>query len=133
MCGIFACFGEALDKETAEKCVKTMHHRGPDVCNMWLHSRICMGHTRLSIVDTSDRGNQPFLDTENQIILVKNGEIYNHAELRKQFSFTGSRGYHFQSDSDSEVVIPLYLKYRDMLAHTSPLLGSDIMDKLWFT
>lgn len=66
-----------------------------------------MGHVRLAINDTSPAGNQPFHDHVRDIHAIVNGEIYNHRTLRQECT----NFYQFQSESDSEVVIPLYIRY----------------------
>jgi len=65
-------------------------------------ARLIMGHHRLSIVDLSFHGHQPFLSHDNNYALVYNGEIYNHIELRSELI---QLGYVFKSNSDSEVVL----------------------------
>jgi asparagine synthase (glutamine-hydrolysing) len=58
------------------------------------------------LIILSGTGDQPFVSEDGSIVLVTNGEIYNHKDIRKQFST-----YKFSTKSDSEVIIPLYLKY----------------------
>src|SRR4030042_1159023 len=84
---------------------RKVRYRGPDNTytedfgdNGW------MGFHRLKIIDTSDRGNQPIV--YRNIHLICNGEIYNYPELRKKYGNT----YTFQSDSDCEVIIPMFLE-----------------------
>ena len=63
-----------------------------------------MGFHRLKIIDTSDEGNQPLI--HNNIHLVANGEVYNYQSLMDEYSST----YDFQSESDCEVIIPMFLE-----------------------
>jgi len=63
-----------------------------------------MGFHRLKIIDISDRGNQPLV--YKNIHLICNGEIYNYSELRRRYKDS----YEFQSDSDCEVIIPMFLE-----------------------
>lgn len=80
-------------------------HRGPDNTHVEdLGDYGWMGFHRLKIIDISDRGNQPLV--YGHIHLVCNGEIYNYPELRKKYE----NSYKFQSDSDCEVIIPMFLK-----------------------
>ena len=80
-------------------------HRGPDYQNTRCQNNIALGHSRLSIIDTSTAAHQPF--SEHHVDLVYNGEIYNFQELKKEHL----RGETFSSTSDTEVLIKLYLKY----------------------
>lgn len=79
-----------------------LKHRGPDNATIWEQHNTMLGHTRLSIVDLSSAGNQPFHNATNSIHLVCNGEIYNAPELRKQLK---AIGYRFTSHSDNEVIL----------------------------
>ena len=86
MCGIGGIIGKR-SSYIAKKINQKLHHRGPDNQNFWLSdldeypTTIC--HTRLSIFDLSDSGNQPFLSEYNRYVITYNGEIYNFVELRK--------------------------------------------------
>ncbi len=109
MCGIFiylAC--NNINFEKIFNNFKNIRGRGPD--NLIFLNEInkyILGFTRLSIIDTSTRGNQPFeyYDNEIKYSCICNGEIYNAEELKKLVNFN------FKSTSDCEVLIPLYLKY----------------------
>ena len=72
-----------------------------------------IGFNRLSIIDLSDNGMQPFYDNDSQTAFLFNGEIYNYKELRENFLADIT----FISDSDSEVVFQLYLKLGDDFIH----------------
>ena len=63
------------------------------------------GHRRLSIIDLSPRGHQPMSDKPRKIWLIYNGEIYNFREIRQELK---GLGYHFFSDSDTEVIVHAY-------------------------
>ena len=69
-----------------------------------------MGHVRLSIRDLSSAGTQPFCDEQNGVYVVVNGEFYGLKDLVKELA----EDYDFSSRSDSEIVIPLYLKYGNL-------------------
>jgi asparagine synthase (glutamine-hydrolysing) len=90
-----------------------LNHRGPDYCGSYSAANIFLGHTRLSILDLTPAGNQPFGDAEAR--LVFNGEIYNWKQLRTEYL----GGQELHSHSDTEV---LFLLLRKMGAACLPLL-----------
>ena len=83
MCGILGTIGF---KNDARLNVDTLHHRGPDDSGVWSSEDnehpVTLAHTRLSILDTTERSKQPMLCFDNRYIFVYNGEIYNFLELR---------------------------------------------------
>src|SRR5262249_41300478 len=86
-----------------------MTHRGPDGAGLWRSpDRHCvLGHRRLSIIDLSDRALQPMINDDGTVALVFNGEIYNHADIRKTLEATGR--YRWRTDhSDTEVLLHAY-------------------------
>ncbi|PIG89664.1 asparagine synthetase [Aspergillus arachidicola] len=100
--------GPGLEKQL-EESLNLVNHRGPDARGRWLspdHS-VGLGHVRLSIVDLSPAGNQPFHDSEGAIHAVVNGELYDHEEYRTELA----QEYDFKSNSDCEIVIALYRHY----------------------
>ncbi len=109
MCGIFIYLAsQNINFEKIFNNFKNISRRGPD--NLIFLNEInkyILGFTRLSIMDTSTKGNQPFEYYDNDIkySCICNGEIYNAEELKKNINFN------FNSTSDCEVLIPLYLKY----------------------
>ena len=109
MCGIFIYLAsQNINFEKIFNNFKNISRRGPD--NLIFLNEInkyILGFTRLSIMDTSTRGNQPFeyYDNDVKYTCICNGEIYNVDELKKLVNFN------FNSTSDCEVLIPLYLKY----------------------
>lgn len=111
MCGIYGCIGRGYDK-IEEGFNKNLRHRGPDDQGVYYdHSnRLCFGHRRLSILDLSSRGHQPMTSKDGRYTLVFNGEIYNYRTIKEDLE---SRGYLFNSDSDSEVVLNSYIEYGD--------------------
>src|SRR2546423_891317 len=81
-----------------------LRHRGPDGEGLWLDGPVGLGHRRLAIVDVAG-GAQPMANEDESVWLVQNGEIYNHAVLRRELE---ARGHRFNSRCDSEVIVHLY-------------------------
>lgn len=108
MCG-FIGFSGKFNNKLLEKCLQTLSHRGPDSNGIKYISDANIGfcHTRLSIIDLSDEGNQPMVSNNGNII-VFNGEIYNFKELKDDLI---QQGVKFKSQTDTEVLLNLYDKY----------------------
>lgn len=90
----------------------TMIHRGPDGGGCWIDPRghVGLGHRRLSIIDLSIAANQPMATLDKSLWIVFNGEIYNHAEIKKELE---QLGYHqWQTDhSDTEVILNAFAEW----------------------
>lgn len=116
MCGIYGKVGfeQQVDSQECLRRTQMLNHRGPDYCGTYSTESIFLGHARLSILDLTPAGNQPFGDGEAQ--LVFNGEIYNWQELRSQYL----AGQELHSHSDTEV---LFLLLRKMGTSCLPLLN----------
>ncbi|MBQ0046239.1 MAG: asparagine synthase B [Prevotellaceae bacterium] len=115
MCGIVGIFG--INQQTSElrkkalKMSQKIRHRGPDWSGIYVGKTAILAHERLSIVDP-ESGGQPLFSPDRQQILAVNGEIYNHREIRRQYSTS----YEFQTGSDCEVILALY---RDLVMPAS--------------
>ncbi len=86
-----------------------MVHRGPDGEGIWVDSRghCGLGHRRLAIIDLSESANQPMSNDNNTVVIVFNGEIYNHREIRSELEKEGR--YIWKTDhSDTEVILHAY-------------------------
>lgn len=90
---------------------RRMRHRGPDWSGIYDDARAILVHERLAIVGV-DSGAQPLRSPDGSLVLAVNGEIYNHRALRQQYE----RDYAFQTHSDCEVILPLYLAGSDSAA-----------------
>ena len=113
MCGLVGAIGAPVEGvlQCVERACANLMHRGPDDSGT-ITSRdgfATLGHTRLSIVDTSSAGHQPMV-LDDRYYLVFNGEIYNHRDLRRELE---SLGEFFTSCSDSEVVLRAYRQWGD--------------------
>jgi asparagine synthase (glutamine-hydrolysing) len=83
-----------------------LEKRGPDFQDIYIDEWVGLGHRRLSIIDTSSIANQPMWDDTRRYCIVFNGEIFNFQELRQMLE---SRGVSFHSQSDTEVLLQLYI------------------------
>src|SRR5215467_1523359 len=108
MCGIngFVDLRKQLDYESLKKSTDIIGHRGPDDCGYQVFNlskaSVGLGHRRLSILDLSALGHQPMFDDSGKFAMIFNGEIYNFQSIRTPLE---QLGYHFKSNSDTEVMI----------------------------
>jgi asparagine synthase (glutamine-hydrolysing) len=119
MCGIngivsFRADARRVDVDELTRTREAMRSRGPDAAGMWLSpdGRVGFGHRRLSIIDVSDRANQPMVSREGDLVLTFNGEIYNFRELREELERDGDI---FTTTSDTEVVLRMYRKFGEAM------------------
>ncbi len=109
MCGIAGISG--VENHVAlQAMVKAMHHRGPDDSGTWDGGNVHLGMARLAIIDLSAAGHQPMFSEDGRYTLVFNGEVYNFWEERKKLE---AEGITFKSKTDTEVVLRLYIKYKE--------------------
>jgi asparagine synthase (glutamine-hydrolysing) len=105
MCGIIGGITAEIFDEIA--ILDSIGHRGPDNRGFFRQGTFFLGHTRLSIQDLSENGNQPMFSFDGRYVIVFNGEIYNHLEIREQFK----NEFHFKSTGDTETVLYAFIKY----------------------
>jgi asparagine synthase (glutamine-hydrolysing) len=88
------------------RMIARVRHRGPDAEGIWLDSRcnLALGHSRLAIIDLSSHGAQPMISHSGRYLLVYNGEIYNHMEIRAQLDGAGP-AVPWRGHSDTETVL----------------------------
>ncbi|MCW1964221.1 asparagine synthase (glutamine-hydrolyzing) [Chryseobacterium viscerum] len=138
MCGIsgYYSFHKSISSTNILEMNQAIKHRGPDDEGFWLYnhgqgisfsgndsttkikeqfpvlqersSEIALGFRRLSIVDLSEKGHQPMLSENEQIIITFNGEIYNFKKIRKELEILG---HVFRSNSDTEVILKAYQEW----------------------
>lgn len=110
MCGIIAYLDIAVGgsdrRAQALQQARKLRHRGPDWSGIWSEPRAILAHERLAIVDVA-HGAQPLQSLDGTKVLAVNGEIYNHRQLRTEID----SAYAFQTDSDCEVILPLYERH----------------------
>lgn len=122
MCGIAGEFtygdGCPVPPDILEQMCKALAHRGPDGSGVWLsrNEQIGFAHTRLAILDLTNRAAQPMHSANRRYSIVFNGEIYNFEDLRRELI---ARGTTLISTGDTEVLLTLYAEY-----------GLSMLDKL---
>ena len=109
MCGITGIYslGEIVNPAVLSAMTDSLRHRGPDYSDTYINKdrTVGLGHTRLSIIDLSERANQPMASDDHRIQVSYNGEIYNYKEIQKELC---SKGHVFKTTSDTEVLIKSY-------------------------
>ncbi|MEW6101517.1 MAG: asparagine synthase (glutamine-hydrolyzing) [Candidatus Omnitrophota bacterium] len=115
MCAIAGIISKARYANFISDCgrmLKFLRHRGPDDQGFFIDEKegVYLGHNRLSIIDLSERGRQPFFNEDKSVVVLVNGEIYNYKSLRSELK---ARGHVFYSDSDSETVVHAYEEWKE--------------------
>lgn len=111
MCGICGIFypdpREHVSRDLLVAMNRQIVHRGPDDDGFFVEGNVGLAMRRLSIIDVQT-GHQPLSNEDGSIWIVFNGEIYNHADLRKDLE---SRGHRYRTRSDTETIVHLYEEY----------------------
>ncbi|MFN8258892.1 MAG: asparagine synthase (glutamine-hydrolyzing) [Bacteroidales bacterium] len=113
MCGISGIInfnGQKVHEHELKTMIQKMKHRGPDDDGIFIDNNIGFGFVRLSILDLSISGHQPMVDPTGNFTIIFNGEIYNYIELKEELK---AKGYVFHSGTDTEVLLYLYMEYKD--------------------
>lgn len=127
MCGIAGCISrQQIDKTKFDRMVDVVEHRGPDDRGVYFDSCVALGHRRLSIIDLSTDGHQPFVYGQDYVCIF-NGEIYNYIELREKLQ---KKGVNFKTKTDTEVLIASYVHWgEDCVSHFNGMWAFLIYDK----
>lgn len=108
MCGIT---GFTQSRSSGDEAIRTatasLVHRGPDQQDIYRSDAVCLGAVRLKIIDLAG-GDQPIFSDDRDTVIVFNGEIYNHADLRRELE---SKGRRFRTSCDTEVVLQAFLEW----------------------
>lgn len=124
MCGIYGSTVRFSDEIIRAKLAR-VNFRGPDYSEFKHIDDVILGHNRLAIIDLDTRSNQPF--TYLHATIVFNGEVYNYKEIRKDLE---SRGYQFNTGSDTEVICAAYIQYgKSCVKHFNGMFSFVIYDK----
>lgn len=109
LCGItgFTCTTWKAETDRIRRAAATLQHRGPDQQGVFQSDAVALAATRLKIIDL-EGGDQPIVSDDGDVIIVFNGEVYNHRELRHELE---GRGHHFRSQCDTEVVLRSFLEW----------------------
>lgn len=131
MCGINGILHlqsqKKVDERVLTKMRDSLEHRGPDDKGLFIANNIGFGHRRLSILDLSLAGHQPFLSEDGRYVLVYNGEIYNFTEFYPELK---SNGFDIKTTSDTEVLMKLFqLHGLKMLNRLNGMFAFAIWDK----
>ena len=128
MCGITGIvdFKNAVDENLLRRMNEKLAHRGPDDSGVFIHKNVGLAHHRLSILDLSENGHQPMISVSGDYVIVFNGEIYNHKEIRNQLA----NKYTFKSHSDTETLLYGFIEYGEALfSKLNGMFAITIFDK----
>ena len=125
ICGTYSFKEKDSDRNEIESMLSSMKHRGPDDEGVLLNRNLGLGHVRLSIIDLSEEGQQPFFSENKRYSVVFNGEIYNYLELKKELE----NDFNFRTKTDTEVLLNAYLKWgKDCLHRFNGMFSFAIVD-----
>jgi asparagine synthase (glutamine-hydrolysing) len=136
MCGIAGLLTQNPETRIGAM-LKSIEHRGRDDEGVWVSEpldaeggegrRVCFGHRRLSIIDTSSAGHQPMLSADGRLVLILNGEIYNYRELREELT---SKGHLFRTGTDTEVLLAAWAEWgEDCLPRLNGMFAFALWDE----
>jgi asparagine synthase (glutamine-hydrolysing) len=130
MCGICGVVNsrslDPVEREALAAMNRRIAHRGPDDEGFYVGQGIGLAMRRLSIIDLAT-GHQPISNEDGTLWIVYNGEIYNHAQLRRELE---ERGHQYRTQSDTETILHLYEEYgRDSVSRLRGMFAFAIWDE----
>ncbi len=133
MCGIAGLITQNPEARIGAM-LKAIEHRGRDDEGIWTSpaidgagQRVCFGHRRLSIIDTSSAGHQPMISHDGRLVVILNGEIYNYRELRDHLQ---SKGRTFRTQTDTEVLLAAWAEWgEDCLPRLNGMFAFALWDE----
>jgi asparagine synthase (glutamine-hydrolysing) len=128
ICGIINFNQQKVDEQNLHQMMKAMKNRGPNDEGIFTKNNVGLGFVRLSIIDLSSAGHQPFISSDGRYILIFNGEIYNYIEIRQELE---SAGYQFRTKTDTEVLLNSFIYWgEECLHHFNGMWAFVIYDQL---
>jgi asparagine synthase (glutamine-hydrolysing) len=119
--------GRVPDVAAVSAMAEVMASRGPDSAGVWSQGRVALGHRRLKIIDLTEHGAQPMVDSDLGLAIAWNGCIYNYKELARELT---GHGYRFFSHSDTEVLLKAYHRWGDdFVSHLMGMFAFAIVER----
>ena len=138
LCGVAGIWRGASNSLEATQAdidgmLATLNHRGPDSHSTWRDNlnQVFLGHSRLSIVDLSNDGEQPMMSASGRYVVSFNGEIYNHKLLRRELE-RHNKDLFFRGHSDTEVMLAAFDRWgiKDGLSRCNGMFAIAIWDQV---
>ena len=138
MCGIAGIVDQGTVNSDYSSAIQNMTdaiaHRGPNSQGIWNDEQCYFGHRRLSIIDLSEAGNQPFHSQDGRYVMIYNGELYNYKELKLELQRsqhgTKELPYFFRTNTDTEVILAAFLRWgKDCLQRFNGMYAFAIWDR----
>lgn len=130
MCGIAGTLNfnrQPIAHNQIKAMTDSLIHRGPDGEGQYVDEFVGLGHRRLAIIDLSPAGHQPMQTQDGRYTISYNGEVYNFQEIRIELE---ALGYHFHSNTDTEVVLKAYAQWQEKCVHKfNGMFAFSIWDK----
>ena len=141
MCGLAGFIDiNSCNEKILKDMTRILHHRGPDDRGIWLDKKVGIGlaHSRLSVLDISKAGQQPMFSKSGRYIIIFNGEIYNHLDLRKEITNyyqINSQNINWVGHSDTETILAAVDTWgiEDTLRKINGMFAFAIWDKKYHT
>ena len=131
MCGVAGFISSQLSNpiKVMNSMIGTLFHRGPDNTSIWNDlNGVNMAHSRLSILDLSEFGNQPIFSKSGRYVMVFNGEIYNHQVLRREINNLTNIKWKGSSDSETFIELLDYFGIKEALIKTRGMFVISVWD-----
>ncbi len=133
MCGIAGSIHQQPENLIG-RMLKAIEHRGFDDEGVFVSDKFgkdqlktCLGHRRLSIIDTSSAGHQPFFSADGRYVITYNGELYNYIEIKTELQ---AKGYKFKTECDTEVLINAFQEWQtDCLPRLNGMFAFAVWDE----
>ncbi len=133
MCGITGYFSthDRFSTGDLRLMTRTLAHRGPDAEGFYSDEVTGLGHRRLSVIDLSERANQPMVSANGRYIIVYNGEVYNYREIGARLYRKQKKGtFQFKTASDTEIILEAFCTYGvDFVNQLNGMFAMAIYDK----